>query len=347
MFNSRRNIGRSIGKVFAVVLLSCLFPFNNLAASDQPIKIRVASHIPPTHPWEICSSARWLEAVDRIGKGQVKVDFHPSGSLLTDRDLLDGVRKGVTDIALLFIDYWPDRFKVASFCSLPYIWPDPETATVITRDLMKGPLGKEFRNEGVEPVMILYTTFRHLYLTKDKVHSLKDLKGLKLRSMGWEAKTFEALGASAVFMGPSEATTALKTGVIDGGAQVYYGMTGWGLTDITKEVFELRGHYISFGLWGANMKKWKNWPENVRQIIVQASKEVESQWITCQDEFDRKAKEQFKNKNVPIYILTDEELQQAKKLTAPVFDEWLQEVGDVGKEIFKEYNKLLKQHSKK
>jgi TRAP-type C4-dicarboxylate transport system substrate-binding protein len=165
--------------------------------------------------------------------------------------------------------------------------------------------------------------------------------------MGWEAKTFERLGASTVFMGPSEATTAMKTGVIDGGAQVYYGMAGWGLMDITKEVYETRGHYISFGLWGANMRKWKSWPEDVRQIIVQASKEVESQWIACQDKFDRKAKEKFKSKNVPIYILTDEELKQAKKLTRPVLDEWLQEVGDVGEKIFKEYKDLLKQHSRK
>ena len=90
MFNIKRNIRKSMIGVLTVVFLSCLFPLNSLAAKDQPIKIRVASHIPPAHPWAICSSARWLEAVERIGKGRVKVDFHPSGSLLTARDLLDG-----------------------------------------------------------------------------------------------------------------------------------------------------------------------------------------------------------------------------------------------------------------
>ena len=98
--------------------------------------------------------------------------------------MLDGVRKGVADIGVMVVDYWPDRLGLASFSSLPFVFSDPTRGTEILRKLLQGTMGENFRKEGIEPVMILLTTPRQLSLAKNKVRSLDDIRGLKLRGIG-------------------------------------------------------------------------------------------------------------------------------------------------------------------
>jgi TRAP-type C4-dicarboxylate transport system substrate-binding protein len=158
--------------------------------------------------------------------------------------------------------------------------------------------------------------------------------------LGWEAKTIEALGATTVFMSATEGTTSQKTGVIDGSTQTYYGMPGWGLVDITKEVVELGGHTHTLVIVGANLKKWGSWSEEVKQILLQASRKVESDWVACQQSADQQVIEQFNKMNVPIYKLTAAELEKAKELTKPVFDTWIKAVGEDGRKVIEDYQNL-------
>src|SRR5690606_16673047 len=52
-------------------------------------------------------------------------------------------------------------------------------------------------------------------MSKKPITSMQDFKGLKIRSFGLEAKWYENMGATPVFMSGGEVYTALATGVID------------------------------------------------------------------------------------------------------------------------------------
>ena len=181
MEKSRSNVA-SIGALVVTALAACLAPG---AAQAQQVTIRVADFLPPTHVFYTCSMERWVAQVEKEAKDKIKINYMGGGKTVSGNEMLDGVRKGIADMGVMVVDYWPDRLNLASFSSLPYVFPDPAKGTEILHKLMQGAMGENFRKEGIEPVMVLLTTPRQISLAKNKVRSLDDIKGLKLRANGW------------------------------------------------------------------------------------------------------------------------------------------------------------------
>ena len=325
----------------ATGIVSCVVA-NTALAADPVTTVRVADFLPSQHVFYTCSMEKWLAEVDRTGKERIKVNYLGGGKVVGATEILDGVRRGVADMGVLVVDYWPDRLNLASFSSLPYVFPDPKKGTEILHELMKGEMGENFRKEGIEPVMILLTTARQIALARDRVKNLNDIKGLKLRALGWEARTLEALGATTISVAIAEVATSQRTGIIDGSTQTYYAMPGWGLMDATKQAIELRGYTHTLVVLGASTQKWKAWPQSVRDTMAAVSRTVESSWVDCQSQRDEEIVSQFRKQGVPVYRISDSELERARQMVKPVFDKWLAAVGPSGAKVLDQYNALMK-----
>ena len=326
-------------KVVLKIISGAIIPIVGVA---QPVTVRVADFLPPTHVFYTCSVERWVNQIEKEAKEKININYSGNGKTLNGSDMLDGVRKGVADIGVMVVDYWPDRLGLASFSSLPFVFSDPTRGTEILRKLLQGTMGENFRKEGIEPVMILLTTPRQLSLAKNKVRSLDDIRGLKLRGIGWEAKTLEALGASVVTMSAAEGTTSQKTGVIDGQSQAYYGFSGWGLMDVTEQVVELRGYTHTLVIVGANQQKWNSWSKDTKDTMMRISRNIESGWVDCQNNADKIVIDDLKKKGIPTYRLSDAELVRAKNITKSVMDKWLVANGANGKKVYEEYLDIVK-----
>ena len=325
----------------AAGVASCLAAPATMAA-DPVTTVRIADFLPSQHVFYTCSMEKWLGEVDRTAKERIRVNYLGGGKVVGATEILDGVRRGVADMGVLVVDYWPDRLNLASFSSLPYVFPDPKKGTEILHELMKGEMGENFRKEGIEPVMILLTTPRQVALARDRVKSLDDLKGLKLRALGWEARTLEALGATTISVAIAEVATSQRTGIIDGSSQTYYAMPGWGLMDATKQAIELRGYTHTLVVLGASTQKWNSWPQAVRDTMKTVSRSIESSWVDCQAERDEQIVAQFKKQGVSIYRISDRELDTERQMVKPVFDKWLAAVGPNGRKVLDQYNALMK-----
>jgi len=336
------NIHSNVASIGALALSALATLVTPAAAQAQTVTVRVADFLPPTHVFYTCSMERWVPEVEKESKGKVKINYMGGGKTVAGNEMLDGVRKGIADIGVMVVDYWPDRLNLASFSSLPYVFSDPAKGTEILHKLLKGTMGENFRKEGIEPVMVLLTTPRQISLAKKKVKSLDDFKGLKLRAQGWEGKSIEALGATTVTMSTPEGSTSQKSGVIDGTTQTYYAMPGWGLMDITEETVELRGYTHTLVIVGASLQKWNSWSKEVKDAMLKVSRDVEASWVGCQTEKDNEVVEQFKKKGATIYRITDAELQKAKQLTRPVIDAWLAATAPDGKKVLDEYLAITK-----
>lgn len=329
----------SVGAIALAAFTACLSP---AAVQAQQTTIRVADFLPPTHVFYTCSMERWVPQVEKESGGKIKINYSGSGKTVSGNEMLDGVRKGIADVGVMVVDYWPDRLNLASFSSLPYVFPDPAKGTEILHKLLQGTMGENFRKEGIEPVMVLLTTPRQISLAKPKVKRLEDIKGLKLRANGWEGKSVAALGASIVSMSTVEGTTSQKTGIIDGTTQTYYAMPGWGLMDITEQLVELRGYTHTLVIVGASSQKWNSWSKETKDTLAKVSRSVEAGWVACQTDKDKEVVDQFKKKGVTIYRLTDTELQRAKQITKPVIDDWLTATGANGKKVYDEFLAITK-----
>ena len=245
------------------------------------------------------------------------------------------------------LGYWPERLKLGSFGDLPYVFPEIHTGQKIVRTLLEGMLGKEMRDSGFEPVSACIAGPRQITLGKPIVDSLDDLKGLKFRAIGWEAKTLEALGATGLAVPAAEGAPSVLSGVLDGITMVYWGIEPWGMLDVVNEIVETGGHQYTLLMLGVNPKTWNSLPEDIQELMIEVAAEAEVNFVEAQIRLDDEWRQYFIDKGAKVLILPPEEVQRAKEITAPVIDEWLEARGEIGEVFWSEYSALLSAYSPK
>lgn len=303
--------------------------------------IRIADFLPANHLFYTCSMQQWVEEMTARHPALVNIRYFGAGTVLGATEILDGVRQGAADLGVMVVDYWPDRLNLASFSSLPFVFPDPTTGTEIIHELLQGEMGANFAREGITPVMVLLTTPRQISLARASVNALDDFNGLKLRAIGWEARTVEALGATVVTIAPAEVATSQNSGIIDGSTQTYYGMPGWGLMDVTRQVVELRGYTHTLVVLGASTTAWESWSDDVRAAVSEVSREIEGRWVACQNDADEAVIAQLQASGASIYRISDDELATARERTSVVLDAWLAATGESGARVMEQYRALM------
>ena len=170
----------------------------------------------------------FIDKLEELSGGTVKIDFQPSGVLGAEEVVLDtifGSDKPAIDIARISV-FALNSYGVQKtvFCTLPFVFESPEHFWKFA----DSDLAKEFLNEPQElglPVRGLFfgeEGFRHFFTSKDKpISGIEDLKGLKLRVSNDPIMNglVEGLGASPTVVSFGELYSGLNTGVCDGAEQ--------------------------------------------------------------------------------------------------------------------------------
>jgi TRAP-type C4-dicarboxylate transport system substrate-binding protein len=108
-------------------------------------------------------------------------------------------------------------------------------------------------------------------LTKEKITSLEDFKGMKLRATGAYGKMMRHLGAVPVTLALGEVYTSMATGVVEGavGAQIldYYSMK---IHEVAKYLFPLPVAGYQAAPFLVNTKAWNKLPDDLKQVVKAA-----------------------------------------------------------------------------
>ena len=172
-----------------------------------------------------------------------------------------------------------------------------------------------------------YFTFgvRHIMTTGKPVHSMEDLKGLKIRTMESPAHldAFKAFGASPLPMAYNELFVALQTGMIDGAEAAnsnYY----------SKRFFEVAPNWAQIGWLRLvapvlmSKKFYDRLPADLQKIVDDSLLELVDYERNLYSEVDKKRLEQLMELGVEItYPDRAHFLEAAKR----VYEKWADKVG--------------------
>lgn len=157
------------------------------------------------------------QAVEFLSLDRIKVEFHPASQLGSAMEQLNGVMAG--DIQAMYeeVTIFEEALPSLKVFGMPYVVTDP----LVVRKVIDGPIGKKFSEEmikrsGMRILGIAIKEPRQL-TTKKPIHSIVDLKGLKIRVMNVPSSVdlWKAFGANPTPMAFSEVYTSLATGVIE------------------------------------------------------------------------------------------------------------------------------------
>ncbi|MDP2916498.1 MAG: TRAP transporter substrate-binding protein [Dehalococcoidia bacterium] len=251
----------------------------------KQIELRFAHFQPPTNYASTRYLAPWAKKVEEATGGKVKVTVYAGGTLAKETETLTAVQFGVADIGLLVDAYAKGSFPLGEVNSLPFIGllsgkQDGKTLSpglvnsLISWELYeKVPeLQAEHANLKVKCLFVHTTIPASLVTAKKPVRNLKDLQGLKVRTLpGSQTETMKALGAAPSTLPIPEVYEAAQRGVLDGmvanPAQIL-NYRFWDVFPYETAVNLGIGNRFSMIM---NLEKWNSLPPDVQKGIMSVS----------------------------------------------------------------------------
>jgi len=188
-----------------------------IAATPTPEKTykwKMTTFMSTAHPGYAITKY-FTELVKNLSNGRLIIELHPGGELFPIPETLNAVARGTVEIAEITIAYWTAEdpvFALATNKPGPLIkGSDALYEMMSILDIFKTHLERR----GVIYLGPFDYAPPEILMCRFPIKSLDDLKGKLVRSAGMSVPFYEALGAKAVQLMPSELYQALQLGTVD------------------------------------------------------------------------------------------------------------------------------------
>jgi len=167
--------------VLVAVVVVAMFFFAPLA-SAKPLELSLSLVTPPKHLRNINVINPWVKMIEERTGGKVKITVYYAAALAPPPQTFESTVSGVADISEGLVYATPGRFPLTETVMLPEL--GLETSLSCSKALWQlyltvPALQKEW--QGVKMLWLHTTPGIKLITRKKPVHSLEDLKGLKIR----------------------------------------------------------------------------------------------------------------------------------------------------------------------
>jgi len=260
---------------FLGVVLMCalLSGMNELAAQEKPIELTYATFYAPTHPFSIADQ-HWIAKIEKETNGRVKIKPYWAGTLISGKESIRELSKGVADIAFITPIYERSGVDLTKAILDFFRGSRPEVNVKIFWEIFnKFPeLRKEF--ESIKLIAAHAGTPMCLMTIKKPAKTLADLRGMRIRATGdVMGRTLKELGTEPVVMPVTEMYESLQKGIIQGVIFAEGDYKSLKLSEIVK--YETENFLQDRGVYGSramNLDSWKKLPPDIQKIF-EASKE--------------------------------------------------------------------------
>ncbi len=282
------------------------------------IKLTYAN-FPPAPTFPCVQMERWKQEVEKRTGGKVAVQTFPGESLLSAKEMMDGVISGQADIGCLCMAYQPGRFVVTNAVALPLGIGSSKVGSRVLWALYKKYQPAEFASV---KVLTMFATAPANIMSKKPIRTLDEMKGVNLRASGEAAQILKAWGANQVAMPMSAAPEALQKGVVDGLFSSVEVMKDFKFAELCKYITMTETNIYPFAVV-MNQAKWDSLPADVKEVLDALALE---QCVWTGEYMDNHVKEAIAwskaEQKVEVITLAPEELAKWNALLGGNVDVW-------------------------
>jgi len=288
------------------------------AVAQQKFKFRLQSFLGPGwKEWEELLP-RYISRVKEMSGGRIEITPYAPAALVPTFELLDGVGKRVVEMGYGAQIYWKGIFPFTEWTwGIPFAFDVVDHYDYLWWEAGLNNLVREaFATKNVFFLGPIYSDEWGGTMSRKPIRSLKDYKGLKIRSFGIAAEIWKMNGAGITRLPGEELYTGISTGVIDGvnwGSP--YGMVATKLHEVAKYYcgpsliqYDMEDLFI-------NMDAWKSLPKDLQECLVMATRIFALERASISSYLSCTAFETMKKAGVTCTELPREEVEQMKKMT--------------------------------
>lgn len=273
-------------------------------------------------PWHQ-TAIHFADTVKKITNGQLEIKVFSDGAIVPAFQVFDAVRNGVAEIGYDWPGYWKGKDEAfVAFASVPFGLNNIE----YTIWLLNGG-GMELANElygsfGLVPLIGGNSGQEMGFFTKKPLTKVQDLKGMKVRTVGWAADILKEMGVSVSPLPGGEIYLAFERGVLDSAEfSVPFITYPMGFQEIAKNVMLPGWHQPAVQLmFEVNKKAWDSLPQNLKDALVVASYETQLWDLARSEAGNADAIAKYTKDGVKFNKLDSESLTELRKTTKKFMD---------------------------
>ncbi len=339
----------TIGLVMAVVAGLICFNNSSIQAADYKKEYKMQVNVGPQFYWGM-GATKFAELVSQKTNGQINIKPYWGSQLLKGAQLKSAqmIANGVIECAMESTINISPVITEANIFSLPFFINTYENVDKLTAGETGKAIFAAMEAKGLKPLAWGENGFRQITNSKHEIKMPDDLKGLKFRVVGSPIfiDIFRQMGADPVNMNWGDATTAFQQGVVDGQENPLPNVC------IPVQIWQYhnyitRWNYLVDPLiiyW--SKKEFDAFPADIQQAIKEAALEAGRYEIALaragvdNGESLKILKEEFNHtieipdpvafveeKGMTVTDLTDEQRKAFIEATKPLYDEWVDKIG--------------------
>jgi TRAP-type C4-dicarboxylate transport system substrate-binding protein len=255
-----------------------------------------------------------------------------------ERQAPESIKSGGYEGALMCAGYYPNKFPLLSVMELPFLTPrDIGEGAKLYDAVLNHPL---IVKEMAERWNIKYfgPTFLPAYefMGNKRIASVNDMKGVKMRIAGLQAKALHAFGAVPTMVTAPEGYEALQRGTIDSfGLPYTYTFGAYKLHEVSKYATEGMAMNGLLCFEGVSLTAWNKLPDGLKAKLPEAQDLARTALLKAYKADDEKWIPIFKQKLEVVPFPTEE---RAKLIAGAndIWEAWVKEqeaAGRSGREI--------------
>jgi TRAP-type C4-dicarboxylate transport system substrate-binding protein len=215
------------------------------------------------------------DALQAASKGSFELKIAYGSALGPEKQTPEAIKSGGYEGGMMCAGYYPAKFPLLSVMELPFLSPaDPKIHAkiydaVIHHPLIEKEMASRWGIRYLAPVVLPPYEF----MGNKRIAGVADMKGVKMRISGLNAKALQKFGAVPTMVTAPEGYTALERGTIDSfGFPYSYTFGAYKLYEVSKYVTEGMAMSGFMCFQGVSIKAWDKLPKDIQAKLPDAQK---------------------------------------------------------------------------
>ena len=265
--------------------------------------------------------------------GQLEIKIAYGGALGPERQVPEGIKSAGYEAGQMCAGYYPNKFPLLTVMELPFLPPRSITdnakvyEAVLNHPLIAKEMAERWNIKYLGPTFLPAFEF----MGNKRIASVADMKGVKMRIVGLNAKALQAFGAVPTMVTAPEAYEALQRGTIDSfGFPYAYTFGAYKLHEVSKFVTEGMAMSGFLCFMGVSLDAWNKLPDALKAKLGKAQELGSAALLKAYKAEDEKWIPIFKQK---LEVTEFPTAERAKLVTAsgPVWEDWVKEQEAAGR----------------
>ena len=282
--------------------------------------------------------AQFANEVKKATGGEVVITLHPSGSLgFKGPEMLGAVRDGLVPIGDMLLNQQVGFNPLLGLESLPFMIKDFQGLKDFGTAYL--PLLNEIYAQNNQKILFRIPWPQQQIYTKKEVHSLSDLKGVKIRSYDRSSTAiFKAIGMSPVQLPWSDVVPAVAAGTIDAVATSSPSAVDGSFWELLKYGYPTRQTWNT-DVISVNLDAWKTLSQKNRDAILTVATQMEPKFWSDAQANDEVQMSLLAKHGMVNGTLSDAMRQEMSDLASPIRKKAIKDLGPKAEAVVTAFQK--------